>query len=204
LRRVERTAYSIEHAGRFERFSQQTRTSIVGFAYAMEEAMELLHRALTESIIGVYHRAHHELGSGFLEKIPQAAMVIALREAGLPAAERVPFPVYFRGHLLGDFYADIVVNGLVLVEIKSKAAIHPHDEAQAINYLRASTLEVALILNFGPKREYLRRVLTNDRKNNRVSAQLPPAATTCCESPSAPSGADVDRDESDLREFRDP
>jgi GxxExxY protein len=143
---------------------------MVGLGDAIPRPMELLHRDLTERVIGVYHDVHHEVGSGFLEKIPQAAMVIALREAGLTVAERVPYPVYFRRYLLGDFYADIVVNDLVLLEVKSKTALHPHDEAQAINYLRASTLEVALIMNFGPKREYVRRVLTNDRKNNRVNA----------------------------------
>ena len=132
--------------------------------------MELLHRDLTERIIAVFYAVHHELGSGFLEKICQAAMVIALREAGLTVAERVSYPVFFRQHLLGDFYADIVVDGLVLVEIKSKSSIHGHDEAQAMNYLRASTLEVALIMNFGPKPEHVRRILTNDRKATGVKA----------------------------------
>jgi GxxExxY protein len=132
--------------------------------------MQLLHGDVTERIIGVYHDVHHELGSGFFEKICQAAMVIALRAAGLAVAEHVPYAVYFRGHLLGEFYADIVIEKLVLVEIKSKSALHPHDEAQALNYLRASPLEVALIMNFGPKREYLRRVLTNDRKTTALQA----------------------------------
>ena len=126
--------------------------------------MTLLHHDLTEAIIGVYQDVYTELGHGFLERIYQQAMVIALGEAGLSVVERMPFPVLFRGQLLGEFFADIVVNGLVLVEIKAASALHPWHEAQAINYLRASPLEVALIMNFGPKREYWRRVLTNDRK----------------------------------------
>ena len=126
--------------------------------------MTLLHHDLTEVIIGIYQDVYTELGHGFLERIYQQAMVIALRDAGLSVVERMPFPVLFRGQLLGDFFADIVVNGVVLVEIKAGNALHPWHEAQAINYLRASTLEVALIMNFGPKREYWRRVLTNDRK----------------------------------------
>ena len=126
--------------------------------------MELLHHDLTERIIGIYYEVYRELGSGFLEKICQSAMVIALRDAGLKVQEGMQYPVFFRGHLLGDFFPDVIVDGRVLLEIKSKSALHAHDQAQAINYLRVSPLEVALIMNFGPKREYLRRVLTNDRK----------------------------------------
>jgi GxxExxY protein len=126
--------------------------------------MELLHHDLTQRIIGVYYDVYAELGHGFLERVCQQAMVIALRDAGLRVAERVPFPVMFRGELLGEFFADIVVNDLILAEIKATSVLPPWVEAQALNYLRASPLEVALIMNFGPKREYRRRILTNDRK----------------------------------------
>jgi GxxExxY protein len=129
--------------------------------------MELLHRDITERIINVFYAVYDELGSGFLEKICQTAMVMALREAGLRVNERVSFEVLFRGQLLGIFVADIVVEGLVLIEIKSKSAMTPRDEAQTMNYLRASTLEVALLMNFGPKAEFRRRVFTNDRKAQR-------------------------------------
>ena len=131
--------------------------------------MPLMHHELTEQIIGIYHDVYTELGHGFLERVCQAAMVIALRAAGLSVLEHESFPVTFRGHLLGDFTPDIVVNNLVLVEIKAASALHPRDEAQALNYLRASKLEVALIMNFGPKREYWRRILTNDRKTSHLS-----------------------------------
>jgi GxxExxY protein len=127
--------------------------------------MPLLHEALTEQIIGVYYDVYAELGHGFLEKVCQRALVIALREAGLTVTERVRYEVRFRGHLLGVFYADIVVNGLVLVEVKAASSLHPWDEAQVLNYLRASPIEVGLIFNFGPKREFRRKILTNDRKN---------------------------------------
>ena len=127
--------------------------------------MELLHRELTERIIGVYFDVYTELGFGFLERVCQTAVVIALRQAGLRVEQNVSFAVWFRGQLIGYFIADIVVEGRVLLEIKAKSALHAFDEAQAINYLRASSLEVALILNFGPKREYRRRILTNSRKS---------------------------------------
>jgi GxxExxY protein len=126
--------------------------------------MTLLHHDLTEMIIGIYQDVYTELGHGFLERIYQQAMVIALRDAGLSVVEQVRFPVWFRGQVLGEFYADIVVNGLVLVEIKAASALVSWHDAQALNYLRASPLEIALIMNFGPKREHRRRILTNDRK----------------------------------------
>ena len=135
-----------------------------GSNHAIPQGMTLVHHELTEQIIGIYYNVYAELGHGFLEKVCQQAMVIALREAGLPVRERVLFPVTFRGQSIGDFISDVVVNDLVLVEIKATSALHPWDEAQALNYLRASDLEVALIMNFGPKREFWRRILTNDRK----------------------------------------
>jgi GxxExxY protein len=129
--------------------------------------MELLHRELTDRIINVFYGTYDELGSGFLERICQTAMVMALRSAGLRVLERVPYEVYFRGELLGTFIADIVVEGLVLIEIKSKSGLTPGDEAQVMNYLRASDLEVALIMNFGPTPQFRRRVFTNQRKAQR-------------------------------------
>ena len=94
-------------------------------------------------------------------------MVIALRQAGLTVTERASFPVFFRGEIIGDFCPDIVVDDKVLVEVKSKNTIVTPDEAQAINYLRVSHLEVALILNFGPKPQVVRRILSNVRKAHR-------------------------------------
>jgi GxxExxY protein len=123
-----------------------------------------LHWDLTERILGVYHRAHYEFGDGFLEKCCQRVMAIALREAGLSVVEQTPFIVGFRGHVVGEFYADIVVNDRVLIEVKSCPRLEPRHRAQVMNYLRASSFEVALLLNFGPRREWDRLIYTNDRK----------------------------------------
>lgn len=130
----------------------------------LKTSRPLLHGELTEKIIGVYHAAHHELGDGYLEIICQKVMVIALRDAGLAASEGMRFDVHFRGHLIGSFYPDLVVNGLVLMELKSCPALEQRHRAQMINYLRASPLEVGLLLNFGPKREFERFVYGNERK----------------------------------------
>ncbi len=133
--------------------------------------MELLHHDTTEKIIGVFYDVYNETGCDFLEKVVQSALVIALRSAGLTAVERVSYPVFFRGEIIGEFFPDLVVNGIVLVEVKSKNTLAARDDAQVINYLRVSPLEVALILNFGSKPQVMRRILTNERKAHRG---LPP------------------------------
>jgi GxxExxY protein len=129
--------------------------------------MELLHYDLTQKIIGIFYDVYNETGAHFLEKVVHNAMVIALRSADLTAVERASFPVFFRGEIIGEFCPDIVINDVVLVEIKSKTMLVGADEAQAINYLRVSPLEVALVFNFGPKPQVMRRVLSNARKAHR-------------------------------------
>jgi GxxExxY protein len=128
---------------------------------------DLLHRELTEKIIGVYYDVRRELGTGFLEKIYHRAMVLALRQAGLQVEEQVRLPVYFRGILIGEFYADIVVNGLVLVEVKCRVSLEARDKAQLMNYLCACDLEVGLLFNFGSAAQFDRIAFTNTRKTRR-------------------------------------
>ena len=133
--------------------------------------MPLLHEDVTSRILKVFYEVYNELGYGFLERICQSAMVMALRDEGLSVAEKIPLAVMFRGVCLGEFEPDLVVNGVVLVEIKSGSSVHAWHDAQVVNYLRASSFEVGLLLNFGPKPEHRRRILTNDRKRG---ARFPP------------------------------
>jgi len=130
-----------------------------------------LHWDITERILGVFHEVHYEIGDGFLESICEAAMVIALREAGLEVTQDARFTVTFRGQEIGRFIPDMIVNGVVLVEIKSCREIEPRHKAQTINYLRVSPLEVALLLNFGPKPQFDRLILTNDRKQTATKTE---------------------------------
>ena len=131
---------------------------------AIVVGMPILHETITEKIIGVFYDVHNELGYGFLESVCQAAVVMALTQAGLSVEQNVPFQVWFRGVSIGTFIADLIVEGKVLVEIKSASLLHPWNEAQLLNYLRVSSIEVGLLMNFGPKPEYRRRIFTNDRK----------------------------------------
>jgi GxxExxY protein len=124
----------------------------------------LKHVQLTEKIIQVFYAVYNEMGYGFLESCYHNAMEIGLVQAGLKVDRQVQIDVWFRGHKVGLFFADLVVNGLVILELKSARAIDPNFEVQLLNYLRATTIEVGLLLNFGPRPEFKRLAFDNDRK----------------------------------------
>ena len=128
------------------------------------------HRDVTEQVIGAFYEVYNELGFGFLESVYQRAMLIALDARGLRADPQVQLPVYFRGHQIGEFAADILVNQAVILELKAADEFCPAHEAQILNYLKASTIEVGLLLNFGPKPRLKRMGFSNDRKRSRQPA----------------------------------
>ena len=126
---------------------------------------EMLHHALTERIIGAFYDVYNELRHGFLESVYETAMVITLRDKGLEVAQQVEIPVWFRGQQIGVFFADLMVEGLVIVELKAVRSIDPSHEAQLLHYLRATEIELGLLLNFGVKPEIKRKIYDNPRKN---------------------------------------
>ena len=133
------------------------------------EQSKLLYAELTEKIIGVYYDVYNELGHGFLESVYSNAMGRALAQAGLAVQREVSVPVYLRGWDVGHFKADLVVNGCILIELKAVQALDRSHEAQVINYLRATELEVGLLFNFGGSKPQFRRiVLENASKKIRV------------------------------------
>jgi GxxExxY protein len=130
----------------------------------------LLHRDLTKRIVGAFYDVYNELGYGFLESVYEGSMEIALRHAGLVVQRQVPVMVKFRGEQAGVFKADMLVEGKVLVELKAAKALEPAHEAQTLNYLKATEIEVALLFNFGPRPEFKRLVFDNERKAYRGRA----------------------------------
>lgn len=122
------------------------------------------HSDLTEQIIGAFFAVYSALGYGFLEKVYVKALMIELKKRGLNARDELPIQVHYDGQLVGEYYADLVVNDLVILEIKAAKAIASEHEAQLLNYLKATPFEVGLILNFGPKPETKRRSFDNNRK----------------------------------------
>ncbi|HTE47189.1 MAG TPA: GxxExxY protein [Gemmatimonadaceae bacterium] len=125
---------------------------------------QLLHGDLTERIIGVFFQVHWELGHGFLESIYANGMHCGLAEARLRVQREVPVSVHFRGRRIGMFRADMIVESVVLLEFKTGERLDPMAGAQLLNYLRATRIEVGLILHFGPRPAFKRFIQTNDRK----------------------------------------
>ena len=127
-----------------------------------------LHSEVTEKILGVFFEAYNELGGGFLESVYHEALRIALGQAGLRVVSQVQVPVHFRGEIVGNFRTDLIVNDCVLLELKAVSAFDREHEGQILHYLRATSLEVGLLLNFGPRAQFKRFILENDKKRIRV------------------------------------
>jgi GxxExxY protein len=128
------------------------------------ETDKLLHRELTELVLKVYYTVYNELGFGFLEKVYQNSMLLALSDAGFKVEGQKKIDVYFQQKLVGEYYADIVVNDLVILELKAVETLVEEHEYQLINYLKATKMEVGLLLNFGKKPQFKRKIYTNDKK----------------------------------------
>jgi GxxExxY protein len=137
-----------------------------------QKAEEYLHAGLTGRVIGAFYDVYNELGHGFLESVYQSAMEVALREAGLLVGRQVSVPVWFRRHVVGDYIADLLVDNAVLVELKAVRTLERSHEAQLLNYLKATPIEIGLLLNFGPRPQVKRLVFDNPRKRLRGIPEL--------------------------------
>jgi len=129
-----------------------------------EELQETKHKDLTDKIIKVFYRVYSKLGYGFLEKVYENAMSIGLKKEGIPASPQFPIKLLYEGEVVGEYFADILVNNQVFVEVKAGKSLSAENEAQLLNYLKATDLEVGLLLNFGPKPEIKRKTFDNFRK----------------------------------------
>lgn len=130
------------------------------------EAGAYKHSELTQRIIRVYFDVYNTLGYGFLEKVYENSFAMRLRSVGMHVQQQRPISVYFDGCVVGEYFADIVVDDLVLIELKAAAELMPEHEAQLRNYLRATKYEVGLLLNFGPKPKVTRKMFENHLKPN--------------------------------------
>jgi GxxExxY protein len=130
------------------------------------------HEQLTGKIIEVFYEVYNELGHGFLESVYENARRLALTEAGLFVPPKQPLQVWFRAVVVGVFEPDITVDSSIILEIKAARAIDSAHEAQLLNYLRATDVEVGLLLNFGPKPEFKRMVFDNERKRAKARGRV--------------------------------
>ena len=114
---------------------------------------------ITEKIIGCAFTVANALGSGFLEKVYENALVYELRKQGFHVEQQYPVPVYYEGIIVGDYTADIVVRGEVLVELKAVKSLEDIHMAQCLNYLKAAGLKLCLLVNFGAPKIQVKRIV---------------------------------------------
>ena len=126
--------------------------------------MEFKYKEITEEIIKIFYKVYNRLGYGFLEKVYQNALMCEFEKAGISANTQLPINVVYDGKTIGEYFADILVDNSVIVEIKAVKSLLGEHEAQLLNYLRATNIEVGLLLNFGPKPEITRKAFNNNRK----------------------------------------
>jgi len=125
---------------------------------------DIKYKKLTEKIIKIFYNVYNALGYGFLEKVYENAMMIEFRKANIPAVSQDPIKVLYDEEVIGQYFADILIDQKVIVEIKAAKSLAIDHEAQLLNYLKATDIEVGLLLNFGPKPEIKRKVFDNFRK----------------------------------------
>ena len=123
------------------------------------------HSEITDIIIKCYFAVYNKLGYGFLEKVYENALLIELRKTGIFCSSQFPIEVYYDEDKIGQYFADIIVNDSVIIEIKAAEALCEEHENQLVNYLKATEIEVGLILFFGKKPQFKRKIFTNDLKN---------------------------------------
>jgi GxxExxY protein len=126
---------------------------------------------ITEKIIAAFYEVYNKLGSGFLESVYRAALIIVLTRLGLRVETRAVLPVHFESRIIAEFRPDLVINGKVIVEVKVARTLDPSHSAQLLNYLRASDMEVGLLLNFGARAQFKRRYYDNERKARREAPE---------------------------------
>lgn len=126
--------------------------------------MIMLHQDLTERILKAYFNVYNTLGYGFLEKVYENAMIIELRRQHLTCTRQQLIKVYYQQTEVGSYFADLVVNGAVIIELKAAEGLAVEYERQLLNYLKATQMEVGLLLNFGKKPEFRRKIFQNQFK----------------------------------------
>ena len=133
---------------------------------------ERKHWDLCHPIVGIFYSVYNELGYGFLEAVYEEALSIGMSEAGLSIGRQIATPIWFRGRTIGEYKADLIVNHHVVLELKAARVLDASHEAQILNYLRATDIEVGLLRNFGPKPHFKRFVFETSNKGIRVHSRL--------------------------------
>lgn len=126
--------------------------------------MEILHKELTDKIIDAFFEVYSELGYGYLERVYQNSLFLELTNRGYQVEAQKEIRIFYKNREVGIYYADLVVEDLVILELKAADMISEAHDAQLINYLRGTDKEIGYVLNFGPKPAFSRKIYTNERK----------------------------------------
>ena len=129
----------------------------------------MLHSDVTDKIIKAFYKVYNTLGYGFLEKVYENALALELRELGLFVTQQQSIEVYYGGQQVGEYFADIMVDDKVIIELKAAEKLRGEHKAQLINYLKATNKEVGLLLNFGRTAEFKRLIFTNDQRHQNTN-----------------------------------
>jgi GxxExxY protein len=127
--------------------------------------MKLLHEEITDKIIKSFFQVYNTLGYGFLEKVYENALAIELRKNGLEVKCQHPISVLYENEIVGQYFADLIVNNIVIIELKAAKEITVENECQLMNYLKATNIELGFVMNFGKEAEYKRKIFMNMYKH---------------------------------------
>jgi len=128
--------------------------------------MDILYKDKTDKILKCFYNVYNVLGFGFLEKVYENALMIELKEVGFFCERQKPINVFYKKAQIGEYYADIMVDSCIILELKAAECLIMEHELQLINYLRATDIELGLLLNFGKKPEFRRKIFSNERSAN--------------------------------------
>ncbi|MES2332612.1 MAG: GxxExxY protein [Bacteroidota bacterium] len=126
---------------------------------------DLLYNDITSKVLKAYYAVYNKLGFGFLEKVYENAMLVELMEMNIFCERQKPIKVFYKNRIVGEYFADIIIENKIILELKAAEGLAIEHESQLINYLKATEMEVGLLLNFGKKPEFKRKLFTNDKKN---------------------------------------
>ena len=129
----------------------------------------LLYSKETDIIIHSFYKVYNTLGYGFLEKVYENSLLLELQKNNLTVKQQYPINVFYDDKVVGEYFADLLVNDKIILELKTAKKISQENEFQLINYLKATGFEIGLLLNFGEKAEFVRKIFTNDNESAKIS-----------------------------------
>ena len=129
----------------------------------------LLYSKETEIIIHSFYKVYNTLGYGFLEKVYENSLFLELQKNNLMVKQQYPINVFYYDKVVGEYFADLLINDKIILELKTAKKISQENEFQLINYLKATGFEIGLLLNFGEKAEFVRKIFTNDNESAKIS-----------------------------------